>query len=402
MERLKGETGASPALSRNCKPVKTAQARSPTQYGVLHISRKGGGRPSAAIIPLQAWISNLPVHKRQGFLFFVNSSHKSNQRQLSMKRLTFYFVLFTTLSLLLAACSPAASEALAAPATPTTAPSSAPLSFTDGLKRTVTLSAPAVRIISLAPSNTEILFAIGAAEQMVGRDTFSDYPAEAKNLADIGGSNGKYDFEKIATLKPDLVIASELNTPDQVKALEDLHITVYYLSNPSDLEGMYANLVLVGEMTGHKAQSETLVASLRQRVKAVQDKVAEVTNRPTIFYELDATDPSKPFTAGPTTFIDQMIQLSGGTNIAGGLPNPWPQISLEEILVKNPDMILLGDAAYGNSPEQVKQRPGWTDLKAVKDGNIQVFDDNLVSRPGPRLIDGLEILVKLIHPELYK
>ena len=179
------------------------------------------------------------------------------------------------------------------------------------------------------------------------------------------------------------MIASELNTPDQVKALEDLHITVYYLSNPTDLEGMYANLILVGELSGHKAQAETLVAALRQRVKTVQDKISGVTNHPTIFYELDATDPSKPFTAGPTTFIDQMI-------------------SLEEILVKNPDMILLGDAAYGNSPEQVKQRTGWTDLKAIKDGNIQVFDDNLVSRPGPRLVDGLEILAKLIHPELYK
>jgi iron complex transport system substrate-binding protein len=311
-----------------------------------------------------------------------------------MKRMTFYFFLLTTFSLLLSACS-------AAPVA-TVVPTSAPLTYTDGLKRTVSLNSPATRVISLAPSNTEILFAIGAGTQVVGRDTFSDYPADAKNLPDIGGSNGKYDIEKIATLKPDLVIASELNTPDQVKALEDLHITVYYLSNPPDLEGMYANLGLVGEMTGHKAQAETLVASLRQRVKAVTDKVSGVTNRPTIFYELDATDPSKPFTAGPTTFIDQMIQLAGGSNIAGGLSNPWPQLSLEEILVKNPDMILLGDAAYGNSPEQVKQRSGWTDLKAVKDGNIQVFDDNLVSRPGPRLVDGLEILAKLIHPELFK
>jgi len=312
-----------------------------------------------------------------------------------MKRLTFYFVLLTTLSLLLAACSPAAPAAI-----PT--PTATALTFTDGLKRTVTLTAPAAKIISLAPSNTEILFAIGAGAQVVGRDDFSDYPAEAKSLSNIGGSNGKYDYEKIASLKPDLVIASELNTPDQVKSLEDLKITVYYLSNPTNLEGMFANLVLIGEMTGHKAQAETLVASLRLRVKAVQNKVSSVTNRPSIFYELDATDPAKPYTAGPTTFIDQLIQIAGGVNIAGSLNTPWPQLSLEEILVKNPDMILLGDAAYGNSPEQVKQRPGWTDLKAVKDGNIQVFDDNLVSRPGPRIVDGLEILAKIIHPELYK
>jgi iron complex transport system substrate-binding protein len=312
-----------------------------------------------------------------------------------MKRLTFYFVLLTTLSLLLAACSPAVPPVIPTPTTP-------PLTFTDGLKRTVTLNAPAARIISLAPSNTEILFAIGAGPQVIARDDFSDYPAEAKTLPSVGSSNGKYDLEKIASLKPDLVIASELNTPDQVKSLEDLKITVYYLSNPTDMEGLYANLVTVSELSGRKAQAETLVASLRQRVKAVQDKVAGAASHPSIFYELDATDPAKPYTAGPTTFIDQLIQIAGGVNIAGTLSNPWPQLSLEDILVKNPDMILLGDAAYGNSPEQVKQRPGWTGLKAVKDGNIQVFDDNLVSRPGPRMVDGLEILAKIIHPELFK
>ncbi len=263
-----------------------------------------------------------------------------------MKRLTLSFILLTIFSLLLGACSPAAPVAGAI--APTSTP--APLTFTDGLKRTVTLSKPATRIIPMAPSNTEILFAIGAGAQVVGRDTLSDFPAEVKNLPDVGGSYGKFDMEKIASLKPDLVLASELNTPDQVKALEDLHITVYYLSNPTDLNGLYANLVTVGELSGHKADAETLSASLKQRVKAVQDKVSGITSRPGIFYELDATDPAKPFTAGPTTFIDQLIQLAGGKNIAGDLGTPWPQVSLEDILVKNPDIILLGDAAYGNSP----------------------------------------------------
>jgi iron complex transport system substrate-binding protein len=394
MERLKSETGSSPVLSRNCTPDNGKPGRPPNS--AFSTSRgKEVETPAQQLFPLPAWISSLPVDKRQGFLFFVGHSYKKMQRKPIMKRLTSYFILVTTFSLLMAACSPAA------PAV-TVTPTTAPLIFTDGMKRTVALNAPAARIISLAPSNTEILFAIGAAAQVVGRDDFSDYPAEAKNLPVIGGLNGKYDLEKIASLKPDLVIASELNTPDQVKAFEDLKITVYYLSNPVDMEGMYANLVTVGELSGRKAQAEKLANSLAQRVKAVQDKLSGVSNRPTIFYELDATDPSKPFTAGPSTFIDQLIQIAGGQNIGGSLSSAWPQISLEEILVKNPDMILLGDAAYGNSPEQVKQRGGWTDLKAVKDGNIMVFDDNLVSRPGPRLVDGLEILAKLIHPDLFK
>jgi iron complex transport system substrate-binding protein len=315
-----------------------------------------------------------------------------------MKRLTFLLTLLTTLSLLLGACAPAATPA----PTATAVPSPAPITFTDGLKRTVSLSAIPARIISLAPSNTEILFAVGAGSQVIGRDEFSDVPPEAKTLPSVGGSMGKYDLEKIASLKPDLVVAAEINTPEQVKALEDLKITVYYLSNPTDLPGMYANLVTVGKLTGHQPDAEKLVESLKVRVKVVEDRMTGVASQPKAFYELDATDPAKPWTTGPGTFMDQLIKMAGGENAAAKLNVAWGQISQEELLIQNPDVILLGDAAYGITADQVKQRPGWNKIKAVVDSNIQTFDDNLVSRPGPRLVDGLEILAKLLHPELFK
>jgi iron complex transport system substrate-binding protein len=315
-----------------------------------------------------------------------------------MKRLIFLLTLLTALSLLLGACAPAAT---AAP-TATTAPSPTPISFTDGLKRTVSLAATPARIISLAPSNTEILYAVGAGAQVIGRDDFSDVPADAKALPSVGGNMGKYDLEKIASLKPDLVLAAEINTPEQVKALEDLKIPVYYLSNPTDLPGMYTNLETVGALTGHQPEAGKLVESLKGRVKVVEDKIAGVTSQPKAFYELDATEPAKPWTTGPSTFMDQLIKMAGGTNAAANLNVAWGQISQEELLIQNPDVILLGDAAYGVTADQIKQRPGWDKLKAVMDGNIQTFDDNLVSRPGPRLVDGLEILAKLLHPELYK
>jgi len=315
-----------------------------------------------------------------------------------MKRLIFLLTLLTTFSLLLGACAPAAT----AVPTATAAPSPTPITFTDGLKRTVSLAATPARIISLAPSNTEILYAVGAGAQVIGRDDFSDVPADVKALPSVGGNMGKYDLEKIASLKPDLVLAAEINTPEQVKALEELKIPVYYLSNPTDLPGMYANLVTAGKLTGHQPEAEKLVETLKARVKTVADKMAGVTSHPKAFYELDATDPAKPWTTGPGTFMDQMIKIAGGTNAASNLSVAWGQISQEELLIQNPDVILLGDAAYGVSADQIKQRPGWDKLKAVADGNIQTFDDNLVSRPGPRLVDGLEILAKLIHPELYK
>jgi iron complex transport system substrate-binding protein len=271
-------------------------------------------------------------------------------------------------------------------------------SRTDGLNRTVKLQGTPQRIDSLAPSNTEILFAVGAGKQVVGRDSFSDYPPEAKPLKDIGGSMGKYDTEAIVALHPDLVLAGEINTPELVNSLQQLGLNVYYLPNPTTLEGMFANLETVGQMTGHSSTAASLVGSLKKRVAAVDAKIMPLNYAPTVYYELDATDPTKPYTAGPGTFVDLLITRAGGVNVGKSLTSQWAQISLEQLVVSNPTIIILGDSAYGTTVDLVKQRPGWTGLAAIKNGQIYPFDDNLVSRPGPRLVDGLEALAKLLHP----
>ena len=125
-------------------------------------------------------------------------------------------------------------------------------------------------------------------------------------------------------------------------------------------------------------------------------------DRPLVYYELDATDPNAPFTFGAGTFLDALITVAGGVNVGGTLDTAWAQISAEKVIELNPIIILLGDAAYGTTPESVAARPGWSAIEAVKNSNVYPFDDNLVSRPGPRLVDGLEALVKIIHPELYR
>ncbi len=283
------------------------------------------------------------------------------------------------------------------------AQSAKPVSLTDGNGRTVTLQLPAQRVVSLAPSNTEILFAVGAGPQVVGRDSFSDYPLEAKDVPDIGGGVGSLNMELILSKKPDLVLASPLTPPEQVANLEKANLTVYVLPNPKTFDDLYTNLETVGKLTGHDQDAATLVASLKQRVKAVTDKVANVTQRPVVYYELDATDPSAPYTSGPDTFVELLIRTAGGENFGSNLKGDWVQISVETLLTRQPDYIVLGDNTYGGvTPEQVKARAGWDALKAVKDGNIFIFDDNTVSRPGPRLVDGLEAMAKLIHPELFK
>jgi len=322
-------------------------------------------------------------------------------------------LVLTLLAALLAGCGPAVaatqSPSTAAPihvqteaptAAPTVAPTPAGVTLTDGLGREVKLASPAQKVVSLAPSNTEILFAIGAGSQVVGRDEFSDFPAEAKLVASVGGSMGKYSTEQIVALKPDLVLAAEINSPELVKELEGLGLTVYYLKNPTTIEEMYKNLNIVGQLTGH--DTTDLVNSLKARVAAVDAKIATVTTKPSVFYEIDATDANKPYTYGPGSFGDLLIARAGGTNIGNTLKDAYPQISLEQIVASNPSIILLGDSNYGATAEAVKTRAGWSGIAAVKSGQIFPIDDNIISRPGPRLVDGLEQLAKLFHPDLFK
>ena len=301
---------------------------------------------------------------------------------------------FLTLVLLLAGCAPAAVSSPVPSVNPT-------ITLTDGLKRTVTLTGPVQRIVSLAPSDTEILYAIGAGAQVVGRDETSDYPPQASSLPTIGGYSG-FNTEAILALHPDLVLAGGINTPELVAALEKLGLTVYYLPNPATLDEMYTNLETVATLTGHAAETAALVDSLKKRVATVDARILPLNSRPTVYYEIDATDPTKPYTYGPGSFGDLLIQRAGGANVGSSLSGQFAQMSLEQLVLANPSIIILGDSNYGTTADSLKQRPGWEGLDAVKNSQIFPFDDNLVSRPGPRLVDGLEALAKLLHPGLFK
>jgi iron complex transport system substrate-binding protein len=151
-------------------------------------------------------------------------------------------------------------------------------------------------------------------------------------------------------------------------------------------------------LTGKQDETAKLVAGLKQRVEVVKQQVAKDSSKPKVYYELDGTDPAKPYTTGPGSYLDSLLTLVGATNIGGKLQSPWAVISSEEVVAQNPDVILLGDAAYGISVESVGQRPGWDKIKAVVDKKVFPFDDNTVSRPTPRLVDGVEALYKILHP----
>jgi iron complex transport system substrate-binding protein len=276
-----------------------------------------------------------------------------------------------------------------------------PSQWTDGLGRAVVLAAPAERIVSLAPSNTEILFAVGAGPQVVGRDELSDFPAEVGQVSSIGSTFAALNVEAIVALEPDLVLAADITAPEQVRALEELGLTVYVLPNPTDFEGLYQNLRTVGEITGREREAGDLVADLEGRVAEVQALVQGV-DRPRVFFEADGTDPTAPWTTGIGTFQSMLIDLAGGSNVAADLSG-WGQFSLEQLVAADPQVIVFGSGPFvPTTVESLAARPGWGGIRAVAAGRVYPIDTNWVDRPGPRLVDALEAMARFLHPELFE
>ena len=278
--------------------------------------------------------------------------------------------------------------------------SAGPLQVTDGLGREISLEGPVARIVSLAPSNTEMLFAIGAGSQVVGRDEVSDYPAQAAEVASIGSTFGELNTEAILALEPDLVLAADITAPEQLQSLEALGLTTFVLTNPLDFEGLYENLGTIGELTGHRAEAANLVEELRGRVEQLTTLTADV-DPTTLFYEIDGSDPSAPWTTGAGTFQDLIIGLAGGGNVASGIQG-WGQIDLEELVIQDPEVIVFAAGPFVvTTVDLLSERPGWAGISAVQAGRVFPIDTNWVDRPGPRLVDGLEAMARALHPELF-
>jgi iron complex transport system substrate-binding protein len=286
--------------------------------------------------------------------------------------------------------------------TPTPLFNNGPIDLQDGLGRMVHLPGPAVKVVSLSPAGTEILFGIGAWFQVVGRDVFSDYPEEALPLPDVGGDNGNFDQAAISNLHPDLVLLTGFNNPALVTTLEGRGLTVFYLANPTNMEESYENLRKVAKLTSHEQETDRLITSFHERLTWLAGKISAVTSHPKVLIELDGTDPANPWTCGPGSYLDTMITLAGGQNIGLILASPWGQMSTAQIVSANPDIIILADAFYGTTPDDVIMRPGWSGIRAVRDDAIYSVDDYPLSRPGIRLNDGLEMLAEKIHPEIYQ
>lgn len=314
------------------------------------------------------------------------------------------------LTLLIAACSSGASPTLTIPpdatgsvrpaTTATPEPSDAPafpLTLTDDEDTELTIEQEPERIVSLTPATTETLFALGVGERVVGKvEDLSLYPPEAAAIPDVA-KFGEVDVERIVSLEADLVIAggNDFNPPDKIEQLRSLGVPVLVVYAP-DIDAVLDDIELTGAAVGRAAEARDLTASMR----AAFDQVGAATaglETPSVFYELDATQ--KIYTAADESFLAAMIELAGGDPITTGSTTNF-EIPLERLVTADPEVILLGDAAYGVTPEAVAARSGWGVMTAVRDGAIRPIDDIIVTRPGPRLTDGLWALVGAIHPDV--
>lgn len=328
------------------------------------------------------------------------------------KKFGFLLSMIIILFVAVTACAPATTpeptqEVIAEPTElpPSEAPTEEPtpdpaITLEDDLGFEVVLDGPAQTVISISPSLTEILFAVGAGDRLIGRDSNSMYPEEALAAADLGGMWDGIPVEDILALEPDLILAGEIFSAEAIADLRDLGLTVYWQANPDDFDGLYDNIRDIAVLVGSEDQAEILIESLSGRVAALDEKLAAVEDSPLVFYELDASEPANPWTTGAGTFISYVINRAKAINLGDSLEGEWVQVSSEELVAQNPDVILLSDALYGVTPESVAERAGWSEIKAVVEEKVYPFDPFILSVPGPRLVEGFEEVVSLLYPEL--
>ena len=282
-----------------------------------------------------------------------------------------------------------------AAATPTAA-AEFPITLTDDEGTEVTIPAEPQKIVSLTPSSTEILFAIGAGSRIVGKvlDPAS-FPPESVSLPDVATYSG-IDVERIVALGADLVVSggTGLTQGPAVEQLRraDIPVLVVY---PTTIDGALAGIRLTGQAVGEAAVAAQLADEMARDIDDLATIASTAGERPRVFYEIDVTNGI--FTPPANSIYGEMFGLAGAEPISGDVNY---SISLEDLVAADPEVILLGDAAYGVTVESVGERAGWGGMTAVKNGAIFTIDDIVVTRPGPRLVDGLRALIRAIHPDL--
>jgi iron complex transport system substrate-binding protein len=266
----------------------------------------------------------------------------------------------------------------------------------DDLGRMVAINGTPERIVSLAPSNTEILFALGLGDKVMGVTDWCDYPPEALDKEKVGAYDTP-DIEKIRALNPDLILVAHGTTMDVINNLIGLGLTVFGIKT-TDLDDVLNDIKTIGEITDKEVEAQSLTSEMESRIQAVTDQTEELEERPRVFYIVWGGEGSALWTAGSETFIHELIEKGGGVNICQNITG-YSTISIEEVVARNPEVIITSEWSF----EWARNETGpLASTNASQTRRIYTCDDNLVQRPGPRLVEGLEWFAHFIHPEIFE
>ncbi|MEW4283491.1 ABC transporter substrate-binding protein [Priestia koreensis] len=278
-----------------------------------------------------------------------------------------------------------------------------PLTKKDAAGNEITLKKKPTKIISLMPSNTEILFALGLDKEVAGVTTNDTYPEAATKKEKVGDMN--VNVEKIISMQPDLVLAQGSSmgmSGEAYKQLGDAGVPVFVVEEAKSFDQVYDTIETVGELTGKEKEASNIVDDMKQDVKDVKDKASSIKKEDRKKVWVEVSGPPEIYTTGKGTFMDEMLSTIGADNVAGDQEG-WVKLSEEKAVQLNPDAIITTYGAYTKGAvEQLLSRPAWKNVTAVKDKAVTDVDGDLVTRPGPRLAEGLKEIAKAVYPDVYK
>jgi iron complex transport system substrate-binding protein len=304
-------------------------------------------------------------------------------------------ILLVILAGLMASCTPNVAQE---PAASQIGEAAFPLEIIDQAGRVVRVEKLPEKIISLAPSNTEILYALGLEDRLVGVTEFCDYPEVAKQKPQIGGYS-TVDIEKVVEMQPDLILAANIHQDEVIPRLEQLGLTVFAL-DPVTVDEVIEGINLIGKVTGKEEAASQLAGEMKGRIAAVTDETAALPEVRVLYILWH--DPL--MTVGAETRINELIERAGGTSISRDLTEEYPKVGLEAVIMANPQVIIAG-SGHGSSQDVPVQfalnEPRLAEVEARLNNRIYEMDSDLTSRPGPRMVQGLEKLAQFIHPELF-
>ena len=268
---------------------------------------------------------------------------------------------------------------------------------TDESGRKLTIAARIERFVSLAPNLTEIAFAIGAGDRLVGNTTFCNYPEQAIHVTKVGDTL-QPSIERVLTLRPQIVLVSTASQLEAFSLQLNEHQIAVYITDPHDLEGVFHTIKNLGDVLNEPNASSELLKQLRSRVETVEQAVAG-RPRVRVFFQLSG---QPLYTAGKTSFVTNLIERAGGQSVTADVNEAWPRLSDEAALASRPEVVIMLSGESMGASANTNVAPALRNSPAVRNGRVYVIDGDLLTRPGPRLVDGLEQIARALHPESFK